>query len=195
MSFVLGLTGPTGAGKSSANKIAQALGFKIVDCDLLARKAVEKGTDGLSAVTVAFGSDVLSSDGTLNRSALAKKAFATKESTELLNKTLLPHIARLVYAEIDAPLVLLDAPTLFESGLDSICSATIAVLADEAVRLERIMKRDGIDKASALLRMSAGKGDDYYLARANHIVYNNSTNKEFELKIKQLLENIAGGIL
>ena len=174
--------------------VAKKSGFKVVDCDLLARKAVQKGTDGLSSVVAAFGNGVLNGDGTLNRSALAKMAFSTNEKTELLNKTLLPHIAKLVYAEINAPFVLLDAPTLFESGLNSICNTTAAVLADKATRLERIMKRDGIDKSSALLRMSAGKSDEYYLSQADHIIYNNSSHQEFEFQIKQLLENITGGI-
>ena len=71
MSFVIGLTGPTGAGKSSVTSVAENIGFKVVDCDRFARIAVEKGSDGLNAVVNAFGSEVLNTDGTLNRKALA----------------------------------------------------------------------------------------------------------------------------
>ena len=71
MSFVVGLTGPTGAGKSSVTAVAENLGFKIVDCDKLSRVAVEKGSEGLLAVVDAFGDDVLNKDKSLNRAVLA----------------------------------------------------------------------------------------------------------------------------
>ena len=63
MSFVVGLTGPTGAGKSSVTAVAEELGFKVIDCDQYARIAVEKGSEGLAAVVSVFGDDVLNEDG------------------------------------------------------------------------------------------------------------------------------------
>ena len=88
MSLIIGLTGPTGSGKTTVSKAAKDLGFKVIDCDKLARKAVEKGEEGLKAVVNAFGEDILLANGELNRKELAKKAFSTEEKTELLNKTL-----------------------------------------------------------------------------------------------------------
>ena len=85
MSLVIGLTGPTGAGKSSVTAIAEHMGFKVINCDNLARKATQKGSEGLLAVVSVFGKDILNADDTLNRTILAKKAFASKENTELLN--------------------------------------------------------------------------------------------------------------
>jgi len=171
--MIIGLTGPTGAGKSLASKTAGEMGFKVVDCDLLARKAVLKGSGGLTALVKAFGEDILLPSGELDRKGLAKKAFATAEKTELLNKTLLPFIAELVKGECNSQKVLLDAPTLFESGLDSICSKTVAVLSDRETRLSRIMKRDGLSRAEALLRINAGKPDQYYIDKAHKVIYNN----------------------
>ena len=138
---IVGLTGPTGSGKSLASKAAALCGFTVVDCDLLARRAVEKGTPGLRAVTEAFGSSVVSPDGSLDRKALARVAFSSSEQTERLNQTLLPHIMKLALKEAGEGDVLFDAPTLFESGLDRYCDKTVAVLAPRAVRLERIIRR------------------------------------------------------
>ncbi len=190
MSFVVGLTGPTGAGKSSVTSIAESLGFKIVDCDLFARVAVEKGSDGLADVVKVFGNEILNADGTLNRAALAEVAFATSSNTELLNKTLLPHIIKLIRAEINEPLVLLDAPTLFESGADQLCNEVIVVLSDEKIRKKRIIERDGINEAAASLRIKAGKDDNFYIEKTNNIVYNDCELSVFNLKIQKLLTKI-----
>ena len=190
--MIIGLTGPTGAGKSSASSVAEKLGFKIIDCDKLARVAVEKGTDGLKSLVVAFGEDILNTDGTLNRKALAQKAFAEKEKTELLNKTILPHIVKLVEKESVGDKILLDAPTLFESGIDSMCDSTVAVLCDTEIRLSRIMKRDGIDKESAMLRIGAGKTDEFYNQNADYIIYNNGDSEVFCENFKKIICEISG---
>lgn len=190
MSFVVGLTGPTGAGKSSVTDVAKNLGFKIIDCDALARLAVEKGSDGLADIVKAFGDGVLNSDGTLNRKQLAALAFSASDKTELLNKTLLPHIVKLIKTQIDVPLVLLDAPTLFESGADSLCDDVIVVLCDEKTRKERIIKRDGIDESAAELRIKAGKDDNFYIERSNNIVYNDCELSVLNLKIQKLLNKL-----
>lgn len=188
--IIIGLTGPTGAGKSRAAAIAFELGFRVVDCDFLARVAVEKGSDGLKAVVLAFGADILNNDGTLNRKALAKKAFSTKENTELLNKTLLPYIVELVKKQATGEKVLLDAPTLFESGINSMCNVTVAVLANPDIRLSRIIERDNISSGDALLRINAGKNNDYYTNLADFTVYNNGDSKTFTQEFKSIIKKI-----
>lgn len=187
MSFVVGLTGPTGAGKSSVTSVAEQMGFKIVDCDKLARIAVQKDSEALNALVGVFGNDILDSNGNLNRAALAQKAFSTSQNTELLNKTLLPYICVLVQEQITTDKVLLDAPTLFESGADSFCDEVIVVICDKKTRLSRIMARDGIDESSALLRINAGKPDEYYIEKTNNIVYNDCELSVLGLKIQKLL--------
>ena len=190
MSFVVGLTGPTGAGKSSVTDVAKNLGFKVIDCDAVARVAVEKGSDGLADIVKVFGGGVLNSDGTLNRKELAALAFSSSEKTELLNQTLLPHIVKLIKSQIDVPLVLLDAPTLFESGADSLCNEVIVVLCDKKTRKKRIMERDGIDESAAELRIKAGKDDNFYIERSNNIVYNDCELSVLNLKIQKLLNKL-----
>ena len=156
MSYVLGLTGPTGAGKSIFAQCAASRGFNVIDCDISARKAVEKGTAGLSALVCAFGEEILKDNGELDRKKLAEIAFSSKENTELLNKTLLPHICEIVKSEISGDYVLLDAPTLFESGIDAVCNATAAVTAPIDLRKSRIINRDGLSGAQADARIGAG---------------------------------------
>ncbi|MBR6502773.1 MAG: dephospho-CoA kinase [Clostridia bacterium] len=190
MSFVVGLTGPTGSGKSSATAVAKEMGFKIVDCDKLARKAVERGSAGHGALMNVFGVEILNREGEINRKKLAEVAFSTPENTELLNKTLLPYIMMLVRDEINEDRVLLDAPTLFESGANSICNEVIAVISDEKTRKARIMERDGIDETAAELRMSAGKPEEFYIEKTDNIVYNDCELSVFNLKIQKLLTKL-----
>ena len=191
MSFIIGLTGPTGAGKSTVSAAAEQFGLRVVNCDLLARKAVEKGTEGLKAVTAVFGNGILEKDGSLNRKELAAVAFKTPENTELLNKTLLPHIVKLVKEETNSKNALLDAPTLFESGLNSECVKTIAVLADKKLREERITARDNITKQQALLRINAGKSDDFYKTHADCIIYNNGDENAVITRFSNILKEIT----
>lgn len=188
--IVIGLTGPTGSGKSSACEVAKDMGFKIVDCDALARVAVEKGSCGLKAVVSAFGIDILNEDGTLNRKALAEKAFSSKENTKLLNDTIFPFIKELVVAETIGDKVLLDAPTLYESGIDSMCCDVIAVLSNEEIRLDRIIRRDSLDSASAKLRISAGKPDEYYIKKTDNIIYNNADKSDFKTQFEVIINKI-----
>lgn len=190
MSFIIGLTGPTGSGKSSACKVCEKYGFKAVDCDKLARVAVEKGTKGLDALIHTFGKSILNEDGSLNRKTLASIAFSSKEKTLLLNDTIFPFIRELVLKETQSGKILLDAPTLFESGINEICYKTIAVLSDKEKRLERILKRDNLTNQEALLRISAGKNDDFYKNNADYIIYNNQSEEDFLKEFKCILDEI-----
>ena len=193
MSIIIGLTGPTGAGKSTAAAAAKDFGLQVIDCDKSARAATEKGTDGLKALVAAFGEEILLPDGSLDRKALAAAAFASPKKTELLNKTILPHIVKPVLAEAEGKNVLLDAPTLFESGLNSVCTAVIAVSANVEIRKERIIRRDGLSPEAADLRINAGKTDEYYKQKADYFLFNNSDEKAFYKRFSDILKNIIGG--
>ncbi len=194
MKYILGLTGPTGSGKSTLCRAAEGVGWYVIDCDKLARSATDKA-EVLKALADVFGKDILNCSGALNRAALAKKAFSSKEKTELLNKTILPFIVELIkekIAESDSEKIILDAPTLYESGANSLCSDTCAVLSDKKVRLKRIIGRDGITEQAAKLRISAGKPDRYYKGKTQHIIYNNGDEQSFVSSFLKLLSQLGG---
>lgn len=188
--IIIGLTGPTGAGKSSLREVSETLGFKVVDCDKTARRVTEKGKPALKELAKVFGQDIINKDGTLDRKALAKKAFSDEGSLKLLNETIFPFITQEVKNECDREKIILDAPTLFESGINEICNATVGVLADKETRLDRIMQRDSLDKESALLRMNAGKPDEFYNENADYIIYNNGDSVSFKKEFSEILTNI-----
>ena len=193
MSYILGLTGPTGAGKGVFSECAKQLGFNVIDCDLVARQAVKAGMPALSALRDVFGDGILKGNGELDRKMLAATAFSSKENTELLNKTVLPYIKELVLAQIKGDYVLLDAPTLFESGINSVCDKTVAVIAPPDKRKSRIKTRDGISDSDADMRMSAGKPDEFYYENADIVFINNETVENFIKKVKIYLSEIIGG--
>ena len=172
----LGLTGPTGAGKSTVARLLEQNGIPLVDADAIARTVTEKGSPVLSALADTFGKDILFPDGSLDRRALAAVAFSSKENTEKLNAVTHPAIlARIRRALADATgdAVVLDAPLLFETGLDALCDHTAAIVADEAVRLARITVRDGISEEEAKKRMAVQPDTAFYAARADILLYNN----------------------
>lgn len=193
MSYILGLTGPTGAGKSIFSECAKEFGFKVIDCDSVARQAVKKGMPALKRLTEVFGGDILKENGELDRGKLAGIAFSSPEKTELLNETLFPFIKELVLKQISGDLVLLDAPTLFESGIDGICDRTVAVTAPADIRKARIIARDNLGEYAARLRMSAGKPDEFYYKNTDTVLENNETVEKFIKKVKIYLSDTIGG--
>lgn len=193
----IGLTGPTGAGKTTVAAHFLAAGLPVVDADKAARSVTAAGSPTLSALADAFGADILSADGTLDRKVLAARAFADPALTEKLNAITHPAILQLMQAEIDAleaagkKAVLIDAPLLFEAGLDRICDLTVAVLASKEVRLARIMQRDGITKDAALSRMAAQPDERFYLERAGNILYNDDREENLKKQTAVLLTEIG----
>ncbi|WP_366942213.1 L-threonylcarbamoyladenylate synthase [Eubacterium sp.] len=169
--FTIGITGPTGAGKGYVCDILRSKGFKVINCDEVARKVTEKGSPLLDKLCEAFGNDILHG-GELDRALLAKRAFDTKEHTRLLNSILHPAICEECKRQAQG-LTVLDAPQLFEAGLEDDCYKVIAVLADKETRINRIMKRDNIDREAALLRISAQYDDDFFIDNCDYVIYNN----------------------
>ena len=172
---VIGLTGPTGAGKGEVGRMLAQKGALIIDTDRIAREVVAPGQPCLAELAAAFGEDILQKDGTLDRAALAGKAFAFPETAAMLNRITHPHI---IARSLDilksgtAAVGVIDAPLLFESGMDSLCDTTVAVLAPAVMRKRRIMARDGIDETRALERMNAQPDEEFYRTRAAHILVN-----------------------
>ncbi|MBR5437849.1 MAG: dephospho-CoA kinase [Clostridia bacterium] len=173
---VYGLTGKTGAGKSTVASFLKEKGFYIIDGDLIARHITDKGKIALTLLSDFFGSDIINGDGTLNRKLLASRAFATAENTAMLNSITHPLIHKEFLQEMKKAEKLgytkavIDAAALLESECKELCDKIIVVYTPEEMRLERILLRDGITEQEALTRMKAQKSDEYYFSFADIIV-------------------------
>ncbi len=165
---VIGLTGPTGAGKSLVATVFREAGVPIVDADRVAREVTAPNSDCLRALCEVFSDAIVNPDGTLNRRELATRAFADPEATQQLNHITHPFIMASIKQQLEDladaghPLAVLDAPLLYEAGADALCDRILAIVAPIEMRLSRIMARDGLDRESALKRIHAQPNDDFY---------------------------------
>lgn len=174
MKKLVGLTGKTGAGKSTISKYLREKGAYIIDGDIVARQVLVEDAELLPRLSRAFG-DILNSDGTLNRKSLAKVAFSTPEKTQLLNSLMHPAINEAIKREAEAGfvnhrVVVVDAAAIIESGFAEQCDVMVVAHAPEDIRKERIMKRDNISREDALVRINGQKNDDFYLSVADFVV-------------------------
>ncbi|MBQ9937315.1 MAG: dephospho-CoA kinase [Oscillospiraceae bacterium] len=192
--MIIGLTGQTGAGKSEVCKLLNNDKITVINCDLLARKITEKGSEALNELVLAFGKQILCKDKTLDRKKLASLAFKDKQSTQLLNKITHPHIINEIKKQIinaNTEYTILDAPTLFESGADKLCDKTVAVIADENIRINRIIKRDNLSREDALLRLSAQKGQSFFVNNCDYIIKNDGDLSALKNEVQSLLKNLG----
>ena len=189
---VVGLTGQSGSGKSTLAKRLEEFGYIHIDCDRLAREAVSRGTECLKELTEAVGDGILMPDGELNRRKLAKIAFADKSKLETLNKITHKHIKLILENRLcelkNSGYIgcIVDAPTLFEAGVDSLCDVKVAVLAKLEARVERIMKRDGISHDEAITRCNAQHDDGFYAERCDYVIRNDGDDKTYNKAIDNL---------
>lgn len=191
---LVGLTGTTGAGKGQVCKIFESKGYAVIDADLLARKAVENPLQ-LQLLALHFGEDILT-DGKLNRKLLGSRAFESKEKTALLNSIAHPFITALFIKEVErlakagADKIIFDAPQLFESRLNVLCDAVICVTAEESLRRERIMSRDGISCELAQKRIAVQYSAEFFKENCDFVIENNSDLGELQAKTVKLIEKI-----
>ena len=192
MKMLIGLTGRTGSGKSSAARILEKLGCFTVDCDSVAHEVLfdKKIKEKLCEL---FSTAILGKDNEIDRKALGSIVFNDKSKLSLLNsvvhKEIIERCLTLCHNS-GRDICVLDGSELESSGVDEKCAHIMVITADENTRLERIMARDGIDKESALLRIKSQS--DY---SKDAIIIDNSTNeKAFEEKIANLYNKFLGEI-
>ncbi len=175
---IIGLTGQTGAGKSTVAKALEKSGYYHIDADRVAKDVINADKGVIVALSREYGADIVLPDGTVDRKLLAKRAFSSKQNTERLSAITHPAVVEYIKGIIskkekeDIPGVTVDAIGLFESGLAKICDTNICVVAPEEIRLDRIIKRDKISLESARQRISAQKSEDFFLANADRVVKN-----------------------
>jgi dephospho-CoA kinase len=190
---VIGITGGIGSGKSVVSNYLRSLGYALIDADELAREAVMPGEPALVKIAEAFGNGVIATDGTLDRAALAQKAFANQKNTDLLNSITHEDIGRRVDAIIkkvfeNTDLVFYDAPLMFETGTSSKCDEIWLITADEQTRLERVMKRDRVSDADIRARMDKQMPEAEKMKRADLIIKNVGTKEDLYYAVDVALQ-------
>lgn len=190
---VIGLTGMSGAGKSTACEIFRESGFDNINCDLICREIVEKGKPCLNEIADFFGNSVLTEGGELNRPQMGKLIFTDSEKRIALNGIMYPYVSYIVIKRIlctNNRYVIIDAPTLFESGIDDICDIIVSIVAERETLIKRVTRRDGIDEKSAAERLSSQHCSQYYAERSDFLISNNETNDVFINKITEAIVRI-----
>ncbi len=189
---VIGLTGQTGAGKSAVCALLEKNSIVCIDCDRVSREVTVKGAPALKALCEAFGDDILCPDGSLDRKKLGCIVFSDRRKLELLNKTIFPFIIdeiKSIIAKFDGDgVIVLDAPTLFESGCDRLCDEKVAVVADKKLRLERIVARDGLSPEDAENRINSQLSEEFFRENCDTVIQNNGDLCALEKAVDTLIE-------
>ena len=192
---IIGLTGPSGAGKGAVGAVLEKRGIPVIDTDRVYHELLIPPSPCLDALVEAFGSDILAEDGTLNRTALAAIVFAegAQEHHKTLNRIAHRFVIERTNELLDAfraegqRFAVIDAPLLLEAGMDAVCDIVIAVLADRETRLSRLLIRDQKSREQLLARLDAQPSDDFYRSRAHFVVENNGSCDELNGKVDAIL--------
>lgn len=196
--MIIGITGQTGAGKSTVcNILSEKFNISVIDADLVARE-VTNTAECRSLLKKEFGNDI-EINGKLDRRKLAARAFESREKTDRLNQITHPMIIRkmlktakdLTADGVDK--IIFDAPQLFESGLQSFCDYIVGFVADETIRKSRIMLRDGINEEVAEKRMKAGLSTEFFAQNCD-IVIDCDGSKPPEELAQIIYENLPKGL-
>jgi len=190
---IIGLTGGIGTGKSTVSNYLIEKGFKIADADKIAREIVMPGMPALEEIRNVFGESVINEDGSLNRKALGAIVFKDENKRKTLESITMSKICEVIeertneYRNTEKHIAFIDAPLLFEAGLDRLTDEIWVVDADIEVRLERVMKRDNISREAVMDRINSQFAKDFLLSKADVILDNSGTLEELIAQIDKLL--------
>lgn len=188
---IVGVTGSSGAGKTEACKILEKkYDAEIIDADEVAKKLSKKGTLYLNSIVDSFGQDIVYKNGALNRKKLASMIYEDDKKREQLNECTFDYIVQEIKNRINnidhKEVILIDAPLLFESGLDSICDMVIVILANREEQIERICRRDKITKEEAQKRLNAQNSNAFFEESGDMQIKNDGTLNQLEEKLKRI---------
>lgn len=188
----VGLTGGIASGKSTVSSILSELGAVVIDADLIAREVVARGTPGLAAVVEAFGPEMLTADGDLDRPRMGALVFADEARRRVLEGIVHPLVFER-YAELEAAapadgIVVHDIPLLVESGRAGEFDAVIVVDAPEEVQVERMVRDRGWTEEDARARMAAQATREQRRAVATYLIENTGTREDLRQRVTEVFE-------
>ena len=196
--LILGITGNIASGKSTVAGAFAKLGAALVDADQLARDVVAPGSALLAQLVARFGQEILQEDGQLNRERLGEIIFSDADARRELNALMHPAIGQLAVETLQrlknlpgVPLVVYEAPLLFEAGAEGRVDKVLVVKLDPQVQLKRLMQRDGFDEAAARKRIAAQMSQEEKMARADYVIDNSGTVEEALLQVEKLWEQLV----
>lgn len=192
--FIIGVTGPSGAGKGTFSGIlVQEYGFEHIDTDQIAKETVPDVLDQLVAY---FGPKILTPEKQLDRKSLAKEAFSTPQNTQALNRITHPAILNKIQSKLEQAKednkvgVVIDGAALIEANVLAWCHTSVAVIAERSIRLQRIISRDQISIENAEIRLNGQKTDEYYIDKTAFTIYNNK-KEELEKQTQTLMQQLG----
>jgi dephospho-CoA kinase len=190
--LIVALTGNIASGKSAVADRLAARGAVIIDADVLAREAVEPGSEGLAEIVQRWGPKVLSPDGSLSRPTLRRLVFGDQDALNALNAIVHPRVDALRQQRITqarasgARIVVCDIPLLFEAGLDAEFDTIVLVDAPESVRRDRLVQRRGLSHTEAEAMMRAQMDAEVKRQRAQYVIDNDGTFAELDARVAAL---------
>ena len=190
MKMLIGLTGKTGSGKTSAAKFFKKLGAFIADCDVIAHEVILESCVK-EKIRREFSEEVFSEDGNVDRKKLGAVVFSSPEKLSALNKIMHSAIIEkslMMCHDSGKDICIIDGSELEASGVHKKCTYVVVITADEDVRLKRIQARDKIDRESALRRIRAQKD----FSSEAIFVENNGSEEQLEKKIIELFNKFSG---
>lgn len=193
---VIGLTGPTGSGKTTVSEVFAKSGYYIINADKVSRDVIDNTSSCIKELAEEFTDAILNTDGTLNRKKLGEMVFNDKAKLIHLGSIVYPYITARILKTLNTlekdgvRMVLLDAPTLFESNADDFCSLVVCVNADVNKRLNYIIKRDNLTEDQALSRIKSQPEFSYYAKRSDFILQNDSDIQTLESMASEVAKKI-----
>ncbi len=197
--MIIGVTGGIASGKSTVTRMFQDLGAVVVSADELAREIVRPGSETLKRIAERFGDRFILSDGQLDRKALGELIFADARARVDLNSLTHPAIAALAECRLrkaekhGAPLIIYEAPLLFESGAQGQVDKVLVVKIAEETQLARLMARDNLRHEQARARISSQMAQKEKLARADFVVDNSGTSENTRNQVQELMKRLGFG--
>ncbi|WP_370221779.1 dephospho-CoA kinase [Cytobacillus sp.] len=193
MSLTVGLTGGIASGKSTVSSLLTEKGYTVIDADIEARLAVEKGEEAYQEIVRHFGERVLLSDGSIDRAELGSIIFHDEKERKALNSIVHPAVRKRMTAKKEQAirnneqLIILDIPLLFESKLQYMCDKTLLVYADEDIQLQRLMQRNQLSENEAMARIHSQMPLREKKALADAVIDNNGRMEETETQLWDIL--------